>query len=198
MRPLGTKGADAPEELVENVFIQNKRAASAWSLLHVLDSRTRHTNGTRVSGGPRSCEAQVACRALGLVLICTGRRGSGALRPAHASSQIAARMQDNSSSHRTDVLRSKVWSACRASVSLPPSRRVVPSCGTTTARLAERIEMRSRMPNVLTARRTAAVNRLRAVSQNGRRSFRSEAELTYGAELRASSRTTRANVSSSR
>jgi len=29
------KGADAPEELVENVFIQNKRAASAWSLLHV-------------------------------------------------------------------------------------------------------------------------------------------------------------------
>jgi len=35
VRPLGTKGADAPEELVENVCIQNKRAASAWSLLHV-------------------------------------------------------------------------------------------------------------------------------------------------------------------
>ncbi len=31
MRPLGAKGADAPEELVENVCTQKRRAASAWS-----------------------------------------------------------------------------------------------------------------------------------------------------------------------
>jgi hypothetical protein len=40
------------------------------------------------------------------------------------------------------------------------------------------------MPNVPTARRTAVVNRPRAVLQNGRRSFRPEAEQAYGDELR--------------
>ena len=43
------EGADAPEELLENVCMQKWRAASAWSLLHVSPTATRHTNGTRVS-----------------------------------------------------------------------------------------------------------------------------------------------------